>query len=177
MSSPVGVVDLSVDGASSAAPKRSRSGGASSAATKAPTPKELAATLAKLVGGGSVLLAMWIGLEEAAMEPEEAQSIADPAARLLARAQWAKRLTKSLGAGSDVIDLVLALSLYGLRVYPLVAAKLERDSHGHSPAPRAVRPTGTRSSDGGSTAGHVTGGDSIPGQYDPLETGFVVHAG
>lgn len=87
------------------------------------TPRELADTFAKLLGGGSVLLAMWVEVEEAALTAEEANAIAEPLARILNRASWGKALAKRLIGADDYLALSLALFSYGVRVYPLILAK------------------------------------------------------
>lgn len=87
------------------------------------TPRELADTFAKLVGGGSVLLAMWVEVEEAALTSEEAQAIAEPLARIINRASWGKAMAKRLIGADDYLALSLALFSYGVRVYPLILAK------------------------------------------------------
>lgn len=89
------------------------------------TPRELADTFAKLLGGGSILLAMWLEVEEAALLPEEASAIADPLARIINRASWGKALAKRLVGADDYLALSLALFAYGVRIAPLVAAKME----------------------------------------------------
>lgn len=87
------------------------------------TPRELADTLAKLLGGGSVLLAMWIDVEEAAMLPTEADAVAEPLARIINRSAWGKQLAKRLIGADDYIALSVALFSYGVRIYPLIQAK------------------------------------------------------
>ena len=113
------------------------------------TPAELAGTLSKLIGGSSVLLALVVGADEVAMTTAEARAIADPAARMLARAEWAKKLSRSIATGSDAIDLAFALAMYGLRIAPVVAAKAaeqqrERQANVAHPRPsqgvRAAQP-------------------------------------
>lgn len=97
------------------------------------TPRELADMFAKLLGGSSVLLAMWIDVEEAALLPQEADAIAEPLARILARSQWGKKASKYLLGADDYIALSIALGAYTLRVYPLIAARVSQN--------RVIRPT------------------------------------
>ena len=93
------------------------------------TPRELADTFAKLLGGGSVLLAMWIEVEEAAMTPQEADAIAEPLARIINRAAWGKAIAKRLIGADDYIALSVALFSYGVRIYPLIAAKVQENAN------------------------------------------------
>ncbi len=129
-------------------------------------PAELVSTLAKLLGGGTVLLAAWLQVEEAAMTPDEAHAISAPLARLLARQKWAKALTKNLSEWSDGFDLVVALGAYGLRVYPLIAIKLEAQARVNSARPASpvwqpsAPPTGGAAS--ASAAGvEIPGGNGV----------------
>lgn len=85
--------------------------------------RELAQLLAKVIGGASILVALAVQADEAAMTPQEANDIARPAARLLAKSGWAARVTHLAGKGGDYIDLTLALATYGLRVYPLIVQR------------------------------------------------------
>jgi len=102
------------------------------------TPRELADTFAKLLGGGSVLLAMWLDVEEAALTPDEASAIADPLARIINRASWGKSIAKRLIGADDYLALSLALFSYGVRIYPLVAAKLQEGQHAKPIQPRSA---------------------------------------
>lgn len=99
------------------------------------TPRELADTFAKLLGGGSVLLAMWLEVEEAAMTPDEASAIADPLARIINRASWGKLIAKRLIGADDYIALSVALFSYGVRIYPLLAAKAQENANTRRTAP------------------------------------------
>ena len=92
------------------------------------TPRELADTFAKLLGGGSVLLAMWLEVEEAALTPQEADAIAEPLARIINRASWGKLIAKRLIGADDYIALSVALFSYGVRIYPLLAAKASENA-------------------------------------------------
>lgn len=85
--------------------------------------RELAQLLAKVIGGASILVALAVQADEAAMTPQEANDIAKPAARLLAKSGWAVRMTQLAGKGGDYVDLALALATYGLRVYPLIVQR------------------------------------------------------
>ena len=102
-----------------------KTGGASRPATLAGT-RELAQLLAKLIGGASLLVALAVQADEAAMTPQEANDIAKPAARLLAKSSVAARLVQLTGKGSDWIDLTLAVASYGLRLYPLILLRQQQ---------------------------------------------------
>lgn len=109
------------------------------------TPRELADTFAKLLGGGSVLLAMWLEVEEAALLPDEANAIAEPLARIINRQNWGKALAKRIIGADDYLALSMAIFAYGVRIAPLVAAKLEAQRPNAKlvnprPAHEAVRP-------------------------------------
>lgn len=62
------------------------------------------------------------------MTPAEAQAIAKPAARILARSLWFNQLytwlMKTAGKDKDMVALLLALGMYTWRVAPLVGDKL-----------------------------------------------------
>lgn len=138
---------------------------------KGATPRELADTFAKLLGGGSVLLAMWLEVEEAALLPDEANAIAEPLARIINRASWGKALAKRLIGADDYLALSLALFSYGVRIAPLVAAKMEATRPNakpiqSSPAYAPVRPTEPASN--GHSAGQdaaIAGGNGY--RFDP----------
>ncbi len=100
---------------------------------KGATPRELADMLARLLGGGSVLLAMWVEVEEAALTPDEASAIADPLSRIINRSNWGKRAAKAMLGADDYLALSLALFSYSMRIYPLVKAKMQE-------GPRVIRP-------------------------------------
>lgn len=104
------------------------------------TPRELAAMLSKLLGGGSVLLAMWIDVEEAALTADEATAIAEPLARIINRSNMLKPLAKRLLGADDYLALTLALFSYGMRVYPLIAQKATQNRDQSRPAATPVRP-------------------------------------
>lgn len=101
-----------------------RSAGSSARASGPTGAKELASVLAKVIGGASMILALFlVGPTEAetvAMTPAEADAIAKPAARMLAKSALAKRAAALAARGGDAIDLALALAGYALRVYPLI---------------------------------------------------------
>ena len=88
--------------------------------------KELAQLLAKVIGGASILIALVLQADEAAMTAQEANDIARPAARLLAKSSLAARMTQLAGKGSDWIDLTLAVATYGLRLYPLIVLRQQQ---------------------------------------------------
>ena len=102
----------------------SRKGGAS--VPRAAGAKELAQLLAKVIGGASILIALVLQADEAAMTPQEANDIARPAARLLAKSSLAARMAHLAGKGSDWIDLTLAVATYGLRLYPLIVLRQQQ---------------------------------------------------
>ena len=102
----------------------SRKGGASM--PRAAGAKELAQLLAKVIGGSSILIALVLQADEAAMTAQEANDIARPAARLLAKSSLAARMTQLAGKGSDWIDLALAVATYGLRLYPLIVLRQQQ---------------------------------------------------
>ena len=112
------------------------------------TPRELADMLARLMGGGSVLLAMWLDVEAAALEPGEADAIAEPLARILSRQSWGKKVSRSLVNGDDYVALTFALASYGLRVAPLVREKLSNHAQ-PIPTPPPVRAAGPDRTSGG----------------------------
>lgn len=133
------------------------------------TPRELADTFAKLLGGGSILLAMWLEVEEAALLPEEASAIADPLARIINRQNWGKALAKRLVGADDYLALSLALFSYGVRIAPLVAAKMEATRPNAKPIQsrpthEAVRPTAESN-------GHVDYDASNGVRFDPASMG------
>ncbi len=138
---------------------------------KGATPRELADTFAKLLGGGSILLAMWLEVEEAALLPDEATAIADPLARIINRQNWGKALAKRLAGADDYLALSLALFSYGVRIAPLVAAKLEAQRPNVKPinarpADAPVRPAQPASN--GHNASYVT---SNGYRFDPSAAG------
>lgn len=119
---------------------------------KSATPRELADTLAKLLGGSSLLLALWLDIEEAAMLPDEASAIADPLARIINRQKWLKGYVKHLIGTEDYIALAVAVYAYGARIQPLIAAKAEaQNSVKRAKQAQAVRPPAQpeRPADGG----------------------------
>jgi len=122
------------------------------------TPRELADTFAKLLGGGSVLLAMWLEVEEAALEPAEANAIAEPLARIVNRANWGKALAKRLVGADDYLALSLALFSYTVRVYPLIAAKWNANAKPIANPGQQATPVRAAASDGV---------DASNGHYDP----------
>ena len=136
--------DSSADAASTVQLKSARPDGLTSSGrqsrAKGATPRELASTFAKLLGGGSVLLAMWLDVEEAALIDEEADAIADPLARIINRASWGKAIAKRLVGADDYLALSLALFSYGVRIYPLVAAKLQEGQHAKPISSRTATP-------------------------------------
>src|SRR5690242_18911058 len=140
----VGASDSSADDGSTVQLKPARPDGLTSSGrqsrAKGATPRELADTFAKLLGGGSVLLAMWLDVEEAALTPDEASAIADPLARIINRASWGKAIAKRLVGADDYLALSLALFSYGVRIYPLVAAKLQEGQHAKPISPRNAAP-------------------------------------
>ena len=111
-------------------PKRKRGRPPGSRTKAAPSraagARELAQLLAKVIGGASILLAVVIQADEAAMTPQEANDIARPAARLLAKSSLAARMTALAGKGGDWIDLTMALATYGLRLYPLIVLRMQQ---------------------------------------------------
>lgn len=131
---------------------------------KGATPRELADMLARLLGGGSVLLAMWLDVEAAALEPGEADAIAEPLARILSRQSWGKKVSRYLVNGDDYVALTFALASYGLRVAPLVREKLSNHAQ-PIPTPPPVRAAGPdRTSD--RTSG---GGVNASNGYAPVD--------
>ena len=100
--------------------------------------------LARLLGGGSVLLAMWLEVEEAAMTPEEAAAISEPLSRIINRSNVGKKLAKQLLGADDYLALSIALFSYGMRLMPLIAAKASQPKDAKplqsQPAPAPVRP-------------------------------------
>lgn len=81
-----------------------------------------------MFGGSTLLLAMWLEAPEVAMTPAEAQAIAKPAARILARSAWFVQLytwlMKTTAKDRDLVALLIAIGAYTWRVSPLVSAKL-----------------------------------------------------
>jgi hypothetical protein len=88
--------------------------------------RELAQLLAKLIGGASLVIALALDADEAAMTPQEANEIAKPAARLLSKSSWAARMLSMTSKGSDWIDLTFAVAAYGLRLYPLIVLRQQQ---------------------------------------------------
>ena len=131
------------------------------------TPRELADTFAKLLGGGSVLLAMWLDVEEAALTPDEASAIADPLARIINRASWGKAIAKRLIGADDYLALSLALFAYGVRIAPLVAAKLQEGQHAKPIQSRSATPP-VRQQPEPESNGHHDGGAV---KFDPSAYG------
>src|SRR6185312_2852862 len=159
----VGASDSSADDASTVQLRQGRPDGLTSSGrqsrAKGATPRELADTFAKLLGGGSVLLAMWLDVEEAALTPDEASAIADPLARIINRASWGKLIAKRLVGADDYLALSLALLAYGVRIYPLVAAKLQEGQHDKPISPRtATAPVRQQSAPEPESNGHNSGG-------------------
>lgn len=109
------------DGANTAPAKRK-------APAKPASPAQLAATLRQTFGTTSVILALLVGVPDIAMTADEAQSIADPAARLLAHSKLIKRLSGKIASSGDWLDLIFASAMYGLRVYPAILAKLQENA-------------------------------------------------
>ena len=107
-------------------PKGSSTRKATTTAPRAAGAKELAQLLAKVIGGASILIALVLQADEAAMTPQEASDIAKPAARLLAKSSLAARMAQLAGRGSDWIDLTLAVATYGLRLYPLIVLRQQQ---------------------------------------------------
>lgn len=107
-------------------PKGSSTRKTTTTAPRAAGAKELAQLLAKVIGGASILLALVLQADEAAMTPAEANDIARPAARLLAKSSLAARMAHLAGKGSDWIDLTLAVATYGLRLYPLIVLRQQQ---------------------------------------------------
>lgn len=106
-----------------------RAGGSASRPSVRPSvagTRELAQLLAKVIGGASILIALVLQADEAAMTPGEANDIAKPAARLLGKSGWAARMTQLAGKGGDWVDLTLALATYGLRLYPLIVLRSQQ---------------------------------------------------
>jgi hypothetical protein len=91
--------------------------------------RELAQGMAKAIGVLSVVLATWLlEMPEAALTPLEANDIAKPAARLLAKSQlgqWLIRLLTGSAMGGDAGKLTWALLLYGWRIAPLVQLRYQ----------------------------------------------------
>lgn len=112
--------------------------------------KELASMLAKLFGGASMVLALFLvgpaDAPEVAMTPGEAQAIADPAARMLAKSRLAKRAAALAAKGGDALTLTFAVASYGMRIYPLLLARAAQTSQkgpyeqSHHAAVAPVRP-------------------------------------
>lgn len=88
--------------------------------------RELAQLLAKLIGGASLVIALALDADEAAMTPQEANDIAKPAARLLSKSSFAARMLSMTSKGSDWIDLTFAVAAYGLRLYPLIVLRQQQ---------------------------------------------------
>ena len=131
------------------------------------TPRELADTFAKLLGGGSVLLAMWLEVEEAAMTPAEADAIAEPLARIINRAAWGKLIAKRLIGADDYIALSVALFSYGVRIYPLLAAKASENAQSRRTAP-PIRQKPTESAQHAAESNGAGAGDARNGvRFDP----------
>ena len=107
-------------------PKGSTSRKCGASMPRAAGAKELAQLLAKVIGGSSILIALVLQADEAAMTAQEANDIARPAARLLAKSSLAARMTQLAGKGSDWIDLALAVATYGLRLYPLIVLRQQQ---------------------------------------------------
>lgn len=107
-------------------PKGSSTRKTTTTAPRAAGAKELAQLLAKVIGGASILIALVLQADEAAMTPQEANDIARPAARLLAKSSLALRVAQMAGKGSDWIDLTLAVATYGLRLYPLIVLRQQQ---------------------------------------------------
>ena len=161
--------DLTPDGAADYADPRgqkraSRSKGARSAssvsAPRVTGAKELASVLAKVIGGASVVLALFlVGPDDAgdvAMTTSEANAIAQPAARMLAKSRLAKRAAALAARGGDAVDLALALATYALRIYPLIVTRQAQAAalaqRGSSPYATAGQATGVRPADTAATA-------------------------
>lgn len=121
------------DGASTVSLKPGLTATGRQSRARGATPRELADMLAKLLGGSSILLAMWIDVEEAALAPGEADAISEPLARIISRSQWGKKAAKHLLGADDYVALALALGSYTLRIYPLIAARVSQN--------RVIRPT------------------------------------
>lgn len=106
------------------------SGSASTSHTTKPAipTREIARLAAQVFGGSTLLLALWLEAPEVAMTPQEAQAIAKPAARILARSLWFNQvyawLMKTAGKDKDMIALLIAIGAYSWRVAPLVGDKL-----------------------------------------------------
>lgn len=123
--------DVSGEPGTQAKRGRGRPKGASTRKTTTTAPratgaKELAQLLAKVIGGASILIALVLQADEAAMTSAEANDIARPAARLLAKSSLALRVAQMAGKGSDWIDLTLAVATYGLRLYPLIVLRQQQ---------------------------------------------------
>lgn len=154
---------------------------------KGATPRELADLLARLLGGGSVLLAMWLDVEEAALEPAEASAIAEPLARILNRQSWGKALAKRIVGADDYLALSMALFSYGVRIAPLVALKLGTGKNdakpldrpfGETASLRTAKPTARPDSrpepaSNGHDAGYSTLADGTGVKFNPgMADGF-----
>jgi hypothetical protein len=88
--------------------------------------RELASMLSKVIGMGSILIAVYVGSDEAAMTPQEASDIARPAARLLAKTRWAAQLFALTGKNKDWASLTLALITYSVRIWPLLVQRQQQ---------------------------------------------------
>ena len=88
--------------------------------------RELAQLLSKLIGGASVLAAMFLETPELAMTAPEANDIAKPAARLLAKSSAAARLVALAGKSSDYVELTFAVAAYGLRIWPVLVLRQQQ---------------------------------------------------
>lgn len=105
--------------------KAKPSGSGATAPTLAGT-RELASMLAKAIGMASILIAVYVGSDEAAMTPQEANDIARPAARLLAKTRWAAQLFALTGKNKDWASLALALITYSVRIWPLLIQRQQQ---------------------------------------------------
>ena len=164
------------DGASTVQLKSGVTASGRQSRARGATPRELADMLAKLLGGGSVLLAMWVEVEEAALLPPEADAIAEPLARIINRSNWGKQVAKKIIGADDYLALSLALFAYGVRVYPLVQAKVseQRASRPIQPTrstPPPVRPAAPASQPERSQPGN-SDGDTVNGVRFSGSAGF-----
>lgn len=141
----VSTVQLGPGVASSPSGRPSRAKGA--------TPRELASMLARMLGGATVLLALWLEAEAAALTPDEADAIAEPLARILNR-HW-KQAAKRLIELDDYAAVSLAIGAYCIRIAPLVAGRMNRNAQPiASPTPPPVWQAQQRERDEPGRNGH-----------------------
>lgn len=113
---------------------------------QAASQKQLEDWLAPVLAAITLLLALWLAdgnesdfiADQVALSQDEMDALVPPLARMVARSPLNKRWGQQLIQSSDYVGAAVALTSYGMRIWPLVRLKLEGAGNGRV---NTVQPT------------------------------------